>query len=256
MKIQDGIHLFHGDCLEVLKKLPDNSIDLVLADPPYGKMAHGNRWDKIIDFDVLWAELSRITKEKTPIVLFSQQPFASSLINSNFSKFKYEWIWDKHISRGMQTAKFKPMVRHENILVFGEQGHNYFPIMIERDKPIKRKAYPKDDTYFNGKNDGEYRTYTHKNPETILEGFWEKNRGKIHPTQKPISLLEYLIKTYSKEGDIVLDFCYGSNSCGVAAFNTKRKYIGIEKDDKFYEEGKNRLITHLSSSNGDNSSVS
>lgn len=241
MKIEEGIHLFHGDCLEVLKKLPSNSIDLVLADPPYGVLKYNTHWDNVIDLDILWSELNRVKKQKTPILLFAQQPYASALVSSNLKQFKYEWVWDKHISRGMQSAKFKPMVRHESILVFGDKGHNYYPIMVERDKPIKRKLYKKDDTYFHGENDGEYRTYTHKNPETILTGFWEKNKGKVHPTQKPVSLLEYLIKTYSKEEDIVLNFCFGSNSTGVAAYNTNRKYIGIEKDPIFFEIGKNRL---------------
>lgn len=256
MQIEKGIHLFHGDCLEVLKKLPDNSVDLVLADPPYEKMKNTSKWDSIIDLEKMWSELKRIRKDKSPIVLFSQQPFTSKLISSNLDEFKCEWIWDKHISRGMQTAKYKPMVRHENILVFGNPNLNYYPIMVERDKPIKRKLYKKDNTFFYGSTDNKVREYTHKNPETILEGFWEKNKGKIHPTQKPVKLLEYFIKTYSKEQELVLDFCYGSNSCGIAASNTNRKYIGIERDDTFFEAGKERLINHLNLTSGDNSLVS
>lgn len=243
MKVDQNTHLFHGDCLEVLKKLPDNFIDLVLADPPYEKLKYDTHWDNGIDFDLLWVELHRITKPQAPIVLFGQQPFTSKLIMSNLKNFKYEWVWDKHIPRGMQTAKHRPMNRHENILVFGDKVTNYFPIMVERDKPIKRKAYPKDKTYFRGDNDGEYRTYTHINPSTIIQGCWEKNKGKIHPTQKPVSLMEYLIETYSKEGDMVLDFCFGSNSTGVSAKNLKRKYIGIEKDKKFFDAGYSRLIS-------------
>jgi site-specific DNA-methyltransferase (adenine-specific) len=255
MKIENGIHLYHGDCLEVMTKLPDNSIDLILSDPPYGK-TNTSDWDKVIDLDLMWKELNRIKKEKSPVVLFGQQPFASRMVNSNIRKFKYEWIWDKHISRGMQSAKFKPMVRHENILVFGEKGHNYYPIMVERDKPIKRKFYRKNTTFFGGEKDDEYRVYTHKNPETILEGFWEKNKGKIHPTQKPVSLMEYLIETYSQEGEIVLDFCCGSNSTGIAAINKNRRYIGIEKDDEFFKAGKDRLTSHLTASIDDNSALS
>lgn len=256
MQIEKGIHLFHGDCLEVLKKLPSNSVDLILADPPYEKMKYAASWDSIINLDKMWEELKRIRKDKSPILLFSQQPFSSKLIHSNFNEFKCEWIWDKYIPRGMQTAKYKPMVRHENILVFGNPNLNYYPIMVKRDKPIKRKLYKKNSTFFIGKNDGEYREYTHKNPESILEGFWENNKGKIHSTQKPVALLEYLINTYSKEEELVLDFCYGSNSCGIAAANTNRKYIGIEKDIKFYEAGRDRLINHLSLTSGDNSLVS
>jgi site-specific DNA-methyltransferase (adenine-specific) len=240
--MKSDIQLIHGDCLEKLKDIPDNSIDLVVSDPPYGKMGHLNHWDNVIKFDLLWPELRRIAKDKAAILLFAQQPFASHLVLSNLSQYRCEWIWDKHIARGMHTAKYQPMGRHESILVFGNQNLNYYPIMVERDKPIKRKCYTKNKTHFYGENDGEYRTYTHINPDTIIRGCWEANRGKIHPTQKPVSLMEYLIKTYSKEGETVLDFCTGSNSSGVAAFYTNRNFIGIEKDETYFNLGKERLI--------------
>jgi site-specific DNA-methyltransferase (adenine-specific) len=239
--MKSDIQLIHGDCLEKLKDIPDSSIDLVLADPPYGKLTYVSTWDKVINFDLMWPELRRVTKDKSPILLFAQQPFTSRLVMSNISQYKCEWIWDKHIARGMNTAKYHPMCRHESILVFGNKNLNYYPIMVERDKPIKRKCYTKNKTHFGGVNDGEYRTYTHINPDTIIRGCWEPNRGKIHPTQKPVSLMEYLIKTYSQEGDTVLDFCTGSASSAVAAFNTNRKFIGIEKDEEYYKLGVKRV---------------
>lgn len=243
--MRNDFQLYHGDCLEVLKGLPDNSIDMVLADPPYGIMTKSTDWDNIIDLARLWEQLNRIKKDKSAVVMFSQQPFSSKLVMSNLSNYRCEWIWDKHIARGMQTARYKPMCKHENILVFGNPSLNYYPIMVDRDKPVKRRAYPKGKTYFNGENDKEYRLYTQKHPDTIITGCWENNTGKLHPTQKPVTLLEYLIKTYSKEEETILDFCYGSNSTGIAAYNTNRKYIGIEKDEIFFEMGKQRLLKHL-----------
>jgi site-specific DNA-methyltransferase (adenine-specific) len=260
MKIREGIHLFNGDCLEVMKKLPSNSIDLILADPPYEQNVR-LKWDKMIDFESLWVELGRIAKDKAPIVLMGNQPFTTDLINSKRDWFRYEWVWDKHIPRGMHQAKSQPMRKHENVIVFSKNyPTNYFPIMEERDKPIKRKNYNKNskgiDGHYKEDQTDKWFEYTHKNPNTIITGCWEKNKGKVHPTQKPVSLMEYLIKTYTKENDLVLDFCFGSNSCGVAALNTNRKYIGIERDKNYFEQGKERIITHLSSTSDDNSSVS
>jgi len=247
MQIEKGIYLFHGDCLEVLKKLPDNSLDLVLSDPPYEQNAR-LEWDKIINFDKLWVELNRIIKDKTPIVLMGNQPFTTDLINSKRDWFRYEWVWDKHIPRGMHQAKSQPMRKHENIIVFSrEYPMNYYPIMEERDKPIRRKNYNKNSKGIDGnyKEDqtNKWFTYTHKNPHTIITDCWEKNKGKIHPTQKPVSLMKYLIQTYTKENDIVLDFCFGSNSTGVAAKELGRRYIGIEKEEKYFNIGKDRLMT-------------
>lgn len=245
---EDGYKLMHGDCLEEMKNLPDNSIDCVIADLPFQQNCRLS-WDKIIDFDKLWPELDRITKDKTPIILHGNQPFTTDLINSKREWFRHEWVWDKHIPRGMNQAKYQPMRKHENILVFSKNyPHNYYPIMVERDKPIRRKNYTKNNKGINGKyvdNEDKWFVYTHKNPHTIIEGCWEKNRGKIHPTQKPVSLMEYLIKTYSQEGEIVLDFCFGSNSTGIAAYNTNRKYIGIEKDGQYFELGKERLLNYI-----------
>jgi site-specific DNA-methyltransferase (adenine-specific) len=245
MRIENGMYLFHGDCLEVMKKLPNNCIDLVLADPPYEQNAR-LKWDKMIDFDKLWLELDRIVKNNSPIVMMGNQPFTTDLINSKREWFRYEWVWDKHIPRGMHQAKFQPMRKHENIIVFSKKyPMNYYPLMIERDKPIKRKNYNKNSKGIDGNykesQDNKWFEYTHRNPDSIITGCWEANRGKLHPTQKPILLMEYLIKTYTKENDLVLDFCFGSNSTGIAAKNTNRKYVGIEKDSDYFQMGVDRL---------------
>ena len=169
---------------------------------------------------------------------------------SNIKQYKYDWVWDKHIPRGFQTAKYKPMNRHENVIVFGGGTTRYFPIMLERDKPVRVKNYAKKNKVSSndiGKYNDESKSfiYTHRNPDTIIEGLWEANAGKVHPTQKPVALLEYLIKTYTLEGETVLDNCMGSGSTGVACINTKRNFIGIEKDDKYFEIAKKRIEEHL-----------
>lgn len=245
----DNYQLILGDCLEKLKDIPDGSVDLVLADPPYAQNCRLD-WDKIINFEKLWPELGRVTKDKAPIILMGNQPFTTDLINSKRDWFRYEWVWDKHIPRGMNQAKFQPMRKHENVLVFSKvYPHNYYPIMVERDKPIRRKNYNKNGKGINGKykesQEDKWYTYTHVNPNTIITGCWEKNKGKLHPTQKPVALMEYLIESYSKEGEIVLDFCFGSNSTGVAAINKKRKYVGIERDQIYFDMGLERIKGNL-----------
>jgi site-specific DNA-methyltransferase (adenine-specific) len=242
--MKSDIQLIHGDCLEKLKDIPDSSIDLVLADPPYQQNVR-LKWDKIINFDLLWPELERVTMDTSPIVLMGNQPFTTDLINSKREWFRYEWVWDKHMARGMNQAKFQPMRKHENIIVFSKvYPHNYYPIMVKRDKLVRVKNYTKNNKGINGTyvdNEDRWFTYTHKNPTTIIEGCWEANRGKIHPTQKAVSLMEYLIKTYSLEGETVLDFCTGSASTAVAAYNTNRKFIGIEKDETYFNLGVERV---------------
>ena len=234
------IHL--GDCLDLMKYIPDKSIDMILCDLPYGTTAC--KWDTIIPFEPLWEQYKRIVKDNGAIVLFGSQPFTSALIMSNPKMFKYEWIWDKHIPRNFINAKIMPMQKHENILIFGKGKINYYPQMIERDKPVKVKNYSKGNSAYKLNNDGtddKERIYTHRHPDTIIEGKWEANAGKLHPTQKPVSLCEYLIKTYTNEYDTVLDNCMGSGSTIVACINTNRKYIGIEKELKYFEIAKKRI---------------
>lgn len=233
------IDLRLGDCLEVMKLIPDGSIDAIITDPPYGTTAC--KWDSVIDFELMWEQLNRIIKPNGAIVLFGSEPFSSALRMSNIDNFKYDWVWDKHIPRGMQIAKYRPMQKHEMISVFCNGSINYYPIMTKRDKPVKVKNYGKSKSSPLAHNDGKYRIYTHKNPNSIIVGKWMANKGKQHPTQKPVDLMEYLIKTYTKENEMVLDFTMGSGSTGVAAKNLNRKFIGIEQDDKYFEIATERI---------------
>tara|TARA_R110000751_G_scaffold102796_1_gene197859 strand:- start:4 stop:738 length:735 start_codon:yes stop_codon:yes gene_type:complete len=228
-----------GNCLEVMKEIEDNSIDAIITDPPYGTTAC--KWDSVIDFELMWEQLNRIIKPNGAIVLFGSEPFSSALRMSNIDNFKYDWVWDKHIPRGMQIAKYRPMQKHEMISVFCNGSINYYPIMTKRDKPVKVKNYGKSKSSPLAHNDGKYRIYTHKNPNSIIVGKWMANKGKQHPTQKPVDLMEYLIKTYTKENEMVLDFTMGSGSTGVAAKNLNRKFIGIEQDDKYFEIATERI---------------
>lgn len=235
--------LMLGDCLERMKEIPDGSVDLVLTDPPYGTTAC--KWDSVIPLDKMWEQLKRIIKPNGAIVLFGSQPFTSTLIMSNVKQFKYDWVWDKHIPRNFINAKIMPMQKHESVLVFGSKV-NYYPQKTLRDKPVTSKNYSKrEDSSYKLNQDGtdsESRTYTHINPNTIIVGKWEANKGKLHPNQKPVTLLEYLIKTYTQEGETVLDFTMGSGSTGVACKNLNRKFVGVEMDEKYFEIAKTRIL--------------
>jgi site-specific DNA-methyltransferase (adenine-specific) len=238
------IDLRLGDCLEVMKEIRSNSIDAVICDLPYGTTAC--KWDSVIPFEPLWKQYKRIIKNKGAIILTASQPFTSALVMSNPNMFRCEWIWDKHIPRGFQTAKYKPMNKHESVLIFGKNAVNYYPIMTKRDKPVKVKNYGNSKSNpLMGGNDGEYRIYDKINPNTIITGKWEANKGKVHPTQKPVSLMEYLINTYTKEGDTVLDNTMGSGSTGVAAKQTNRNFIGIEKEEKYFKIAQERINSTL-----------
>ncbi len=241
--------IYNEDCLIGMQRIPDKSIDMILCDLPYGTSAC--KWDVVIPFEPLWEQYKRIIKDRGAIVLFGSEPFSSYLRMSNIKQYKYDWVWDKHIPRGFQTAKYRPMNRHENIMVFGDGAIKYYPIMILRDKPVKVKNYSKKDK--TSSNDiGKYNdssrefVYTHRNPDTIIEGLWEANAGKVHPTQKPVTLMEYLIKTYTNEGELVLDNCIGSGTTAIACINTNRNYIGFELDKGYFEIAQNRIINHSS----------
>ncbi len=228
-----------GDCLEVMKDIPDKSIDMILCDLPYGTTAC--KWDTIIPFEPLWEQYKRLIKDNGAIVLTAIEPFASALIMSNPKGFKHEWIWDKVRPSGFQVAKYKPMQRHESVLVFTSKGErvNYFPIMEIRDKPVKGRVTSSSESSPLKYNDGKTRTYTHKNPQSIIV-FPKPNRA-VHPTQKPVALFEYLIKTYTNEGETVLDNCAGSGTAAIASLNTGRFFIGIEKDPKYVEIARQRV---------------
>lgn len=239
--------IYNGDCLEIMDKLIENGIvvDAIITDPPYGTTAC--KWDSIIPFNEMWDRINKLIKPNGAIVLFGNEPFTSSLICSNIKNFKYRWDWNKKIPSGMSYAKYRPMQQTEDICVFTKNGEKtiYNPQMIKRDKPIKsggNKVQAR--VYHNFKcmeENKEYKkTYEYKNPVTLIE-FDKIRKGGVHPTQKPVELLEYLIKTYTNEGDIVLDFTMGSGSTGVACMNLNRKFIGIELEKEYFDITKNRL---------------
>ena len=232
------INLLHGDCLELIKDIPDNSIDMVLTDPPYGTTAC--KWDTVIDFDLMWEQLKRITKDNGAICLFGSEPFSSLLRCSNIKNFKYSWVWDKVKPNGHLVAKIRPLQRNEFIDVFGYKKINFYPQMVDRVKPKRSKEYKRTEI-MGGNTKGSDKILKQKYPQNILTYSNASQKNKLHPTQKPVALLEYLIKTYTLENETVLDFTMGSGSTGVACKNLNRKFIGIEKDDKYFSIAKERI---------------
>lgn len=234
------LHL--GDCLEVMKSIPDGSVDMILCDLPYGTTAC--KWDTVIPFEPLWAQYRRIAKRNAAIVLTASQPFTTTLIASNIKMFKYCWVWDKVRGVGFQIAKFRPMMRTEDVVVFANGTGAlicYNPQMIERDKIKKSKCYSISGSNPLASNDGLTREYTHKHPTNVITISNALQKGKSHPTQKPVALMEYLIKTYTNEGDTVLDNCMGSGTTGVACMNTGRRFIGIEMDAGYFQIAQDRI---------------
>ena len=228
--------LYKGDCLEEMKKIPDGSVDLVLTDPPYGTTAC--KWDSVIPFEPMWAHLHRIVKENAAIVLFGSEPFSSALRMSNIKEYKYDWVWNKITARGHLVAKIRPMQQNESISIFGKGKINYYPIMEERDKPVTGTERKRTDI-MGGVSTGYTKVYTHKYPKTLLT--FKPVCGGLHPTQKPVPLFEYLIRTYTQEDETVLDFTMGSGSTGVACVNTGRDFIGIELDEGYYNIAEKRI---------------
>ena len=245
------IQLYQGDCLEVMKNIPDKSVDLVLTDPPYGTTTC--KWDSVIPLEPMWKELKRITKPNSAIVLFGQEPFSSLLRVSNLEMFKYDWYWRKSRPSGFVNAKLKPLKDIEVISVFSKgatangskNNMVYFPQGLEKvDKEWSRPEH-----YMNGDRGVNPARKSHKlnrvientgYPRQVLD-FPNSNKGLVHPTQKPVALMEYLIKTYSNEGMTVLDFCAGSGTTGVAAKNLNRDFIGIEMDEGYFKIAKDRI---------------
>jgi site-specific DNA-methyltransferase (adenine-specific) len=234
-----AMNLMLGDCLERMKEIPDGSVDMILADPPYGTTAC--KWDSVIDLPLMWEQLKRIIKPNGAIVLFGGEPFSSALRMSNIKQYKYDWIWDKVKTGNPLNAKIMPLNRTENISVFINGKNFYHPIKTPRDKPKSSGNVAKGSTKcFNGVKQ-ENRVYTDKYPTNLLTFSNASQKGKLHPTQKPVALMEYLIKTYTQEGETVLDFVMGSGTTGLAAKNLNRKFIGIEKDAGYFEIAKQRL---------------
>ena len=238
------MQLINGDTIQEMAKLSDHSIDMVLCDLPY--QVTQAKWDVLIPFDKLWQEYKRLIKENGAIVLFSQQPFTSQLVMSNPKMFRYEIIWNKVRTTGFLNANRMPLKQHENILVFYKKLPTYHPQMVNGDKPshsrgnagtANNRVYGK----FNMVSDSPSTKTNLKFPTDIYTFNNRVGKGQLHPTQKPVELLEWLIKTYSNEGDVVLDNTMGSGSTGVAAINTNRDFIGIELDKTYFKIAESRI---------------
>lgn len=229
--------LIQGDCLEKLKELPDDSVDSVLTDPPYGTTAC--KWDTVIPFEPMWEQLKRVTKKNGAIVLFGSQPFTSALVMSNVKMFKYEWVWDKGQGTGFLNAKKQPLRSCETISVFYEEQPTYNPQMRTGFKQyICKQGETKSQNY--GTQTGAVTVSDGSRfPLTRIE--FIRDKDKTHPTQKPVALMEYLIKTYTNEGETVLDFTMGSGTTGVACKNLNRNFIGIELDPEFFNIAEARI---------------
>lgn len=233
------INLIQGDCLEKMMDIPDDSIDMVLADPPYGTTAC--RWDSIIPLEPMWEQLKRVTKKNGAIVMTASQPFTTILIASNMQMFKYCWVWDKKKGGSPLLSKKQPLRVTEDVTVFGKGKVIYNPIMTLRDKPRRRGKNKGTVSETTGNAFTEDKVYTHKYPKNIIEVSNANQRGRVHPTQKPVVLMEYLIKTYTNEGETVLDFTMGSGTTGVACQNLNRNFVGIELDPGYFEVAKKRI---------------
>jgi site-specific DNA-methyltransferase (adenine-specific) len=230
--------LMQGDCLELMKQIPDGSVDMILCDLPYGTTAC--KWDSVIPFEPLWEQYKRIAKDNAAIVLTASQPFTTALIASNINHFKYCWVWDKKLAGNGILAKIQPLKIHEDIVIFGNGKLNYRPIMRTGRARIKGGIKDLHGTFGNAESEKTFNDQYY--PVTILEFSGAGMRaGRVHPTQKPVALMEYLIRTYTNESQTVLDNCMGSGTTGVACANTGRNFIGIEQDAKYFDIAKARI---------------
>ena len=234
------IDLRQGDCLELMKEIPDKSVDMILCDLPYGTTAC--KWDNVIPFEPLWEQYKRIIKDNGAIVLFGREPFTSKLVCSNIKDYKHKWVWNKKQSGSFQNAKYMPLQIDEDIIVFCKENKkvNYYPIMRKGKMRKRGGAKQKSRVVGSGLQDGFCNYSDLYYPTNILE-FASIRKGRLHETEKPVEILEYLIKTYTNENEIVLDNCMGSGSTGVACVNTDRNFIGIELDAKYFEIAKERI---------------
>jgi site-specific DNA-methyltransferase (adenine-specific) len=238
-----NIKLIHGDCLEEMKHIEDGAIDMILTDPPYGTTAC--KWDSVIPFDLMWEQLKRVIKPNGAIVMTASQPFTSTLVMSNPQAFKYSWIWFKNKASGHLNAKKRPLVAHEDVLIFCYGTPVYNPQMTTGHKPgnyAKRRTHS---TVYNAQKTTEYGGQTVRYPLSVQEIPVVNNDssgdGRSHPTQKPVALMEYLIKTYTNKKELVLDFTMGSGTTGVACKRLGRDFIGIEKAAKYFNVAKERI---------------
>ena len=239
------IKLIQGDCLEKMKEIPDGSVDMVMCDLPYGTTVC--KWDSVIPFEPLWKQYRRIAKPNAAIVLTASQPFTTMLISSNMKMFKYDIVWFKNVPTGMAQASYAPMKYHESILIFCSGKVGTFNKQLQEREGVGKDCY-KYEHYCGESNHvkmGKVKKHYNENlvnpSSVILFNTVPNRKGKLHPTQKPVALMEYLIKTYTNEGETVLDFTMGSGTTGVACVNTGRKFIGIELDTGYFEIAKNRI---------------
>ena len=240
------IDLREGNCLEIMKNIPDKSIDMILCDLPYGITKC--KWDTEINLDKLWEQYNRIIKDNGAILLFGIEPFASKVRMSNLKMYRYDWIWEKTAATGHLNANKMPLRASENIMVFYKKLPLYNPQKTKGHKPTHNfiktlKTQNNTELYGKGNKIIHGGGNTDRFPRNIITFASDKQKSKLHTTQKPVALLEYLIKTYTNEGEIVLDNCMGSGSTGVACINTNRNFIGIEIDEKYFKIAKERIIT-------------
>ena len=234
--------IVHGDCLEVMPSIPDKSIDMILCDLPYGTTAC--KWDTVIPFEPLWKEYKRLIKDNGAIVLTASQPFTSALVMSNPDMFRYDWVWDKRKPSNFLNANRTPLMKHESVLIF----YNLFPVYNPQ-KTTGKTRYKGGKKYANNGCYGDYGEYERVQyneyfPKSIIEISNAKQKGKVHPTQKPVALFEYLIRTYTNEGETVLDNCIGSGTTAIACINTNRNFIGIEKEEKYVGIARKRIAEY------------
>jgi site-specific DNA-methyltransferase (adenine-specific) len=246
MEMMMDVDLRHGDCLQLMRELPDASVDMVLCDLPYGTTAC--KWDSVLPFEKLWVEYLRITNSNAAIVLTASQPFTSALVMSQAKRFKHEWIWRKNAGSNFATTKWQPMKEHESVLVFSDGTPTYNPIKQPRAESgksmirsgVRSKASLGGDVY-GGVNKG-YDNSAQDREMRVPSSVQNFNRERgLHPTQKPVALMEYLIRTYTNLGDVVLDNCMGSGTTGVACVNTGRRFIGMEMDAGYFEVARDRI---------------
>lgn len=233
------MQLMQGDCLELMPTIPDGSVDMILCDPPYGTTAC--KWDAVIPFEPMWEQVWRVLKTNGAAVFTASQPFTSALVMSNPKTFRHEWVWDKVKPGAFAVAKHRPLRQCEDILVFGKSKVNYYPVMTPQ-KKRKGRIYASSNSAPVKYNDGAERTYSEKYPKNLIQVSNANQVGKVHPTQKPVALMEYLIRTYTNEGETVLDFTMGSGTTGVACVNTGRRFIGIERDPDYFAIAKRRIF--------------
>lgn len=246
--MRERIDLMMGDCLECMAEIEPGSVDLVLTDPPYGTTAC--KWDAVIPFEPMWAAVKRVLKPNGAAVFTASQPFTSALVMSNVSWFKYCWVWEKNKATGHLNAKKRPLVAHEDVLVFAACAPPYFPQgLIEKGVPTvsrgdrgRKGVGSSGDCYRLARRDA---LQTHTGYPRSVQPFGVDMKAEFHPTQKPVALMEYLIRTYTNEGEVVLDFTMGSGTTGVAAMNTGRRFIGIERDEAYFEIACKRIEAAL-----------